>query len=151
MRNKKMRLNGKNIEPPIYQYMQHPEDIVSDTIMESAKTRFDYHEFESVFSNMGRADLPETILRLTIEGYAMEHSAEEIVADINRQINHELALYAVRFPEADLRRFVKEKKAELKREVLAAIVAVGLFEQGAKPPGVLVQVRSILEKPIEAA
>jgi hypothetical protein len=47
-------------------------------------------------------------------------------------------------PEADLLRFVEEKKAELKREVLAAIVAVALIEQGAEVPGVLVQVRIIL-------
>ena|ERR1035437_9650915 len=127
--------------------MQHPEDILSDTIMESAKTRFDYHEFESIFSDTGSAQLPESVLRITIEGYAMEHSPEEIVADINR----ELALLGIGFPEADLRRFVEEKKAELRREVLASIVAVALFKQGAKPPGVLVQVRSILEKPDEAA
>ena len=122
--------------------MQHPEDIVSDTIMESAKTRFDYHEYESIFTDTGSAHLPESVLRMTIEGYAMEHSPEEIVADINR----DLALLGIGFPEADLRRFVDEKKVELKREVLAAIVAVALFEQGAKPPGVLVQVRSILER-----
>jgi hypothetical protein len=127
--------------------MQHPEDIVSDIIMESAKTRFDYPEFESIFSDTGSPHLPESLLRLTIEGYAMEHSVEEIVADINR----ELALLGIGFPEADLRRFVNEKKAQLQREVLAAIAAVALFERGAKLPGVLVQVRSILERTNEAA
>lgn len=127
--------------------MQHPEDIVSDTIMESAKTRFYYHEFESIFSDTGNSHLPEIVLRMTIEGYAMEHSPEEIVANVNREI----ALRSIRFPEADLRRFVEAKKVELKREILATIVAVALFDQGAKPPGVLVQVRSILERTNEAA
>lgn len=94
--------------------------------MESAKTRFDYHEFEKIFSDTGSAHLPESVLRMTIEGYAMEHSPEEIAADITR----ELALLGIGFPEADLLCFVEEKKAELKREVLAAVVAVALFEQG---------------------
>lgn len=84
---------------------------------------------------------------MIIEGFAMEHPPEEIVANINR----ELALLGIRFREADFRRFVEVKKAELKREVLATIVAVALFKQGATLPGVLVQVRSILGRTDEAA
>lgn len=114
--------------------------------MESAKTRFDYQEFEGIFGETS-VHLPENILRMTIEGYALEQTSEEIVADINR----ELALLGIGFPEADLRRFLDEKKVELKGEILAARIAVALFEQGAKLPGVLVQVRSILKGPNEAA
>ena len=65
------------------------------------------------------------------------------MADINR----ELALLGIGLSEADFRRFVTEKEAELKSEILAARAAIALFEQGLKPPGVLVQVRSMLRAP----
>lgn len=114
--------------------------------MESAKTRFDYHAFKGVFRDTGSAHLPENVLRMTIEGYALEHSPEKIVADINCQ----LALLGIGFAKADLRRFVEEKQAELKSEVLATLVAAALFEQGAEPTVVLAQVRSVLERTTEA-
>jgi hypothetical protein len=127
--------------------MQHTEDIVWDAITDSAKTRFDYQAFERVFSDTGSSHLPENVLFLTIVGHAAEHSPDEIVADINR----ELALLGIGVSESDLRDFVTERRGDLKREVLATMTARALFEQGAKPPGVLVQVRSILERTNDAA
>jgi hypothetical protein len=123
--------------------MKHSQDIVWDTITDSGKTRFDYPAFERIFSNTGNNHLPENVLFLTIAGHAAKHSTEEIVADINR----ELALLGIGLSEADFRRFVTEKEAELKSEILAARAAIALFEQGLKPPGVLVQVRSMLRAP----
>ena len=72
---------------------------------------------------------------------------QKIVADINR----ELAQPAIGFSEEDLQCFVTEKKIELKHEIRAADVAIALFQQGLKSPGVLVQVRSILKEPTKAA
>jgi hypothetical protein len=120
--------------------MENSQDIVWDTITDSAKTKFDYPAFERIFSDAGNSHLPENILFLTIAGHAAQHSTEEIVTDINR----ELALLGIGLSDADLRRFVTEKDADLKREILAARTAIALFERGLKPPGVLVQVRSML-------
>ena len=121
--------------------MQHTEDTVWDAITESAKTRFEYREFESIFSETGSSHITDNVLFMTIAGHAAEHSSEEIVASING----ELVLLGLRFPEADLLRFVEARKADLVRESLATKIAMILFQEGAEPPGVLVQVRRILD------
>ena len=121
--------------------MQDPTEIVWNTITESAKNRFDYTAFERSLWDTESAHFSETVLFLTIVGHAADRSTDEIAADINGQ----LSLRALKFPEADLRRFIEEKKAELKREIFATTVAINLFACGLKPPSVLVQVRKILE------
>jgi hypothetical protein len=114
-------------------------DKVWQTITDSAKTRFDYPAFEKIFSDTGNNHLPESVLFLTIAGHAGEHSVEEIVADINGEI----AFLGIGLSE-DFGRFVTDIQVELRREILAARVAIGLFEQGGKPPEVLVSVRRLL-------
>jgi len=64
-------------------YMTSPEDIVWNTITDSAKTRFDYVTFESDFDD---GTMAENILFLTIIGHAQGESVEHIASDISTQL-----------------------------------------------------------------
>jgi hypothetical protein len=57
----------------INKLMSHSEDLVWNTITESAKTRFDYSAFEGVFGDTGSRNLAENVLFLVVAGYAAEH------------------------------------------------------------------------------
>ena len=120
--------------------MSGSQDIVWNTITDSAKTKFDYRTFESVFSNMGNTSAAETVLFLTIVGHALGDSTEKIVSDVCQ----EFLLLGMGLSEEWFRSFVTETKKELQIEIHAAGIAIALFEKRAKPPGVLIQVRAIL-------
>ena len=129
------------VRPPIHKIMQHPQDIVWDTITESAKTRFDYSEFERVFSDTGSPHLADNVLFLVVAGLGAENSPDEIIGDINR----ELALLGVLFPGATLGRFIIEKMADRSDEskenqMIAACMAAKGYElvkdTNAPPPAV---------------
>ncbi|TAK97431.1 MAG: hypothetical protein EPO07_13325 [Verrucomicrobia bacterium] len=121
--------------------MQQPEDIVWDAITESAKTRFDYNEFEKAFGELNDPDVADNILLMTVAGYAAVHSSEEIAAEIKTQ----LLMIGFGFREGGPELFLVGKETQLKNEIRAAGIAMELFAQGAQQPGVLVQVRSILK------
>ncbi len=131
---------GMSVAEPADRHVQHPQDLVWNAITDSAKARFDYHAFERVFSDMGNPHVAENVLFHTIVGHAVGDSTDKIVADINLEF---LSL-GMGLSEEWFRSFVTEKKKELEGEILAADIAMALFEQGAKPPEVLVQVQKIL-------
>lgn len=123
--------------------MKQPEDIVWDTITASAKTRFDYAAYEKGFEEVDSDSIAENILFMTIARYASGQSSEDIQSEIS---THCLAIgYGVE--AAALQQFLHDKEVTLRNEIRAAEVAMALFEQGAKPPGVLMQIRSILKTP----
>ena len=120
--------------------MQQPEDKVWNAITESAKTRFDFNEFDQAFSEFDLPNASDNVLFMIIAGYAARHSPEKIASDIRMQF----AAISIGFREGALERLMKDKETQLKTEIRATAIAMAHFERGAKVPGVLVSVRSIL-------
>jgi len=123
--------------------MTDPEEIIWNTITDSAKTRFDYAAFQYGLSQFDRDGImAENILFMTIMGHAQERSVDSIVADVKGQL---LGL-GLGYKNDELEKFVAERLNDLQREIKAAGQALVFLEMGLKPPGILVQVRSILQK-----
>jgi hypothetical protein len=122
--------------------MSPSEDIVWNMITESAKKRFNYDSFRSTFSDLHNDKIAENVLFMTIAGHAAGDSAEQIAADINQ---HFLLLGLSL--EGDFKQFVADRRSDLFREIKAAEQALAFYEMGLKTPGILVQVRSILNTP----
>ena len=119
--------------------MKQSENIVWDTITESAKKRFDYDSFSKTFADMHDDNVAENVLFMTIAGHAAGHSAEQITADINQQFL--LIGFSL---DGDFKQFVADRRSDLFREIKAAEQALAFFDMGLQTPGILVQVRSIL-------
>jgi hypothetical protein len=122
--------------------MKPPEDIVWDTITESAKKRFDYHSFRRKFADMHHDNVADNVLFMTIAGHAAGDSTDQIAADINQQF-----LLIGCSLEGDFKQFVVDRRSDLFREIEAAKQALAFFDMGAQTPGILVQMRSILNRP----
>ena len=127
----------------------NPEDIVWNTITDSAKLRFGYDDFSSGLSEFDDGAMAENMLFLTIVGHAQKQSSKAIANDISNQF---LMLNLGGDPEA-LLEFVEDRKKDLSSEIQATSIALALFEMGLNAPGVLVQVRSIIgrETKVETA
>ncbi len=123
--------------------MKQSEDIVWDTITDSAKKRFAYDDFRQVFAEMHNDTVPENVLFMTIMGHAARDSTDEIAAGISQQF----LLVAYSLDENYLKKFIEDRRVDLFREIKAAEQASALYEMGLQTPGILVQVRSILSKP----
>ena len=121
--------------------MNNPEDIVWNTITDSAKSRFDYAEFASGLADIGEERIADNILFMTIIGHAQKRSSEDIASDISDQ----LLLMALGIDHAELLEFVVNRSEDLLLEIKATEQALALYEMGLKTPGILVQVRSILK------
>lgn len=120
--------------------MTAPEDIVWNEITNSAKTRFNYPEFEKEFSTFNDDRVADDILFRIIVGHVAGDSNEVIAA----KVNQELMMIGFAFDEAFLTRFISERRCDLFREIKAAEIASQSFDAGFKIPGILVSVRSIL-------
>jgi len=122
---------------------KQPEDIVWDTITESAKSRFDYTAYKEAFDGYdddGR--MAENALFHIIARYADGQSTSDIISSIQG----ELFLLGMGFQDGYLENFLKDKEEVLRREIKATKIALESFAVGLKPPGILLSVRSILQK-----
>ncbi|MBN8417832.1 MAG: hypothetical protein J0L73_02805 [Verrucomicrobia bacterium] len=120
--------------------MPTPKDVIWNTITDSAKTRFDYDEYKSSFSELGNENAVENILFMIIVGYAEEQSVDEIVSKISKQ----LLLIGFGGDVTKLNVLVVGLQKSLPFEIKATQQALAFFDMGLKPPGILVQVKSIL-------
>ena len=115
------------------------KDVVWNAINDSAKTRFDYKSFVDSVTDI----ISENFLFMTIAGHAAGESAEIIAARISQQ----LLLLGCSSSEAELKQFIADRKTDCFREIKATETAMELFQMGLKTPGILAQVRSLLDKP----
>jgi hypothetical protein len=119
--------------------MNSPRDIVWNAITESAKSRFDY----SAFAGSANDTISENILFIILEGHAAGDSVEAIA----KRINGQLLLIGYNIPDAELLKYISDRKADCFREIKATETSMALFKMGLKTPGVLLQVRSVLCTP----
>ncbi len=122
--------------------MGQNEDIVWDTITDSAKTRFNYESFKKDLSEFDDGTIAENVLFLTILGHAQEREIGSIVSEIS----HQFLLLGLIGTNDEIKDFVEARLSDLPIEIKATKHALALSEMGQQTPRILVQVRSILEK-----
>jgi len=120
--------------------MKNPEDIVWDTITDSAKKRFDYDGFAAGYSEFDDGTMAENTLFQTIIGLAQEKKIEDIANELSTQF----LLIGLGADKKELIEFVTDRSRDSTLEIKAAYQALVFYDRGAKTPGILVQVRSIL-------
>jgi len=120
--------------------MRQSEDIVWNTISESAKRRFDYAGFKNRLSGSGDERVAEYILFQIITGYAEDLSNEEFLS----KIQEDLRLFGYSFSAEDLDEFLADKKEILSAEIRAAKEALSGFAQGNDAPSLLAQIERLL-------
>ncbi len=120
--------------------MRQAEDIVWNTITESAKRRFDSAGFKNRLSASGDERVAEYILFQIITGYAEELSHKEFLS----KIQEELRLFGYSFSSKDLEEFLADKEETLSAEIRAAKEALSGFAQGQDASSLLVQIQCLL-------
>lgn len=120
--------------------MRQAEDIVWNTITESAKRRFDYTGFKDRLSASGDERVAEYILFQVIVGYAEDLSLKELLS----KIRGDLQLFGYSVSAEDLEYFLADKKEILSAEVRAAKAALSGFAQGKDAPGLTAQIQRML-------
>lgn len=121
--------------------MRQAQDIVWNTITDSAKERFDYIGFRKSLSERGDDDrTAEYILFQIVVGCAEGLSEAEVLS----KVRSDLLLFGCPVPDEQLGAFLADKRKILKAEIRAAEAALRGFDQGEDAGAVLVQVRRLL-------
>jgi hypothetical protein len=116
-------------------------DQITDYILESAKTRFDYAEFLDEFSQVDELFVEENILFPIIAGKAHEETDYEIAA----KMNSAFLISGFQMSIEDLQEMTEQKGHELGLEILAFGIAADSLQQGANPAEVLHQISQLLK------
>ena len=116
-------------------------DQITDYILESAKTRFDYSEFLEEFPQVDELFVEENILFPIIGGKAHEETDHEIAAKMNAAF----LISGFQMSIDDLQEMIEKKGHELGLEILAFGIAADSLQQGANPAEVLHQISQLLK------
>ena len=116
-------------------------DQITDYILESAKTRFDYSEFLEEFPQVDELFVEENILFPIIAGKAHEETDYEIAAKMNAAF----LISGFQLSIEDLQEMIEKKGHELGLEILAFGIAADSLQQGANPAEVLHQISQLLK------
>lgn len=116
-------------------------DQITDYILESAKTRFDYSEFLEEFPQVDELFVEENILFPIIAGKAHEETDYEIAAKMNSAFLNSGFQWSIE----DLQEMIEKKGHELGLEILAFGIAADSLQQGANPAEVLHQISQLLK------
>lgn len=117
-------------------------DAVTDYILESAKTRFDYPSFLTEFTDADENFVDEEFLLPLIAAKAFGETTPEIAEKIFESF--EMAGYDIEMN--DLISLIEKKSKELGLEILAFKVAADSLQQGAHPTAVVHQISQLLRK-----
>lgn len=122
--------------------MKDTEDIIWDTITNSAKQRFDYKSFEEGIPKMGDRNVAENILFMIIAGLASGETKEGLAARLNTHMN----MLGYIFEEHYLEKLLERKEEELKTEIIVTQFALAMLEQGTHPVAILNGVHQMLKQ-----
>lgn len=117
-----------------------PEDLVWNKITDSAKNRIDYAALVESFEEVGDPVLPENILFQIILGRAAGDGKETIASRLESQ----LMVLGIGSENGAFLELVEEIEPAVSKEVLAASVALALFQEGNDPIDVLATVSQLL-------
>ena len=116
-------------------------DQITDYILESAKTPFDYSEFLEEFLQVDELFVEENILFPIIAGKAHEETDYEIAAKMNAAF----LISGFQMSIEDLQEMIEKKGHELGLEILAFGIVADSLQQGANPAEVLHQISQLLK------
>ena len=128
---------------------EEPEDYESDeldaiveTILQSAKKRFDYPLFCSLFTDINPQFIDENLLFAIISEKAHAESTESIA----EKIEMEFLENGYSIDAEDLMHIIDKKANELRSEILVFQIAFSSLNQGANPDDVLKQIEHFLNQ-----
>ena len=134
-------LYGENEDDALSHISDEELDQITDYILESAKTRFDYSEFLAEFPQVDELFVEENILFPIIAGKAHEETDYEIAAKMNSAFLNSGFQMSIE----DLHEMIEKKGQELGLEILAFGIAADSLQQGANPAEVLHQISQLLK------
>jgi hypothetical protein len=123
--------------------MKNTEEIIFDTITNSAKGRFDYKSFKAVFREMGDDNMADSNLFRIIARLASGETKENLATELRT----DMALRGYGFKEHYLEGFLERKEEELKAEIFATRFASSMLDQGTHPVTILNAVQTMLAIP----
>jgi hypothetical protein len=126
--------------------MPQSEDIIWNTITDSAKTRFDYETFESTVSEYDER-IAENMLFMTLLGHAQDKGAESIASELSMK----LLLIGLGGANDEIKEFVGARLTDLSIEITATKLALALTQMGHQTPEILIQVKSVLSRSNQSA
>ncbi len=122
-------------------YMIDYEGLILKSIINSAKKRFDYASFESVFSAFDdNGKQAESILLSILEGF-MDGDTQDRIAE---NLHGHMFPLGVDFENGYIENLLVLMQTELAREVSAAKLANTMIAQGKDPMAILLAVRKFL-------
>lgn len=116
-------------------------DLVTDFILNSAKTRFNFPEFVQTFPQADDFFVEEEFILPLLAGKAYGEDDMEIAEKIHSAFTTQG--FSIKF--TDLLPLIEQKSRELGREILAFQIAVDSLQQGAHPTAVVSQIAPLLE------
>jgi len=119
--------------------MDNIESLIWDTITQSAKTKFDYLNFEKKLSSANENTI-DGLLFLIINGFAKGESKSEIITHVLQRA----MLKKLNWEEFDIIRFVDDKEQLFKVEIYAAHVVHGMLKENNEPATILSTVNKML-------
>lgn len=117
------------------------ENIIWDTITDSAKTKFDYDSFAKPFLDFDE-QIPENILFKVIISLAAKEKAEVI----SYTILNELIMIGFKVDKSEIDNFIKEKGELLKLEIYCSQLASDMLQNGDDTSFVLKSIKQLLDK-----
>ena len=115
-------------------------DSVTDYILESAKTRFDYPALLTEFSDTDESFLDDEFILPLIAAKAFGETDQEIAAKMLESF--EMSGYEIEMQE--LLKMIEKKGNELGLEILDFKIAADSLQQGAHPTAVVHQISPLL-------
>lgn len=116
-------------------------DLVTDFILNSAKTRFNFPEFVQTFPQADEFLVEEEFILPLLAGKAYGEDDMEIAEKIHSAFTTQG--FSIKF--TDLLPLIEQKSRELGREILAFQIAVDSLQQGVHPTAVVSQIAPLLE------
>lgn len=119
---------------------RHPEDIIWNTITASARAKFDDKAFKKEFGAFDNDRVLDTVLYQILEGLA----EKKPVAEIARNLRHDLQMLRYPFAEQDFELFVSNHETLFQQEIKATAHALELFADHKEIAEILCEIETIL-------
>jgi hypothetical protein len=119
---------------------RHPEDIIWNTIIASARSKFDYPAFQKKYGSFDNDRVLDTVLFQILDGLAEEQSP----ADIAANLSHDLGMLSYPFADQNLESFVSNHEKLLAQEIKTTALALKMFNQNQEIPEILKAVEELL-------
>lgn len=119
--------------------MDNIESLIWDTITRSAKTKFDYKNFEKQLKDANE-NIIDGLLFLIIDGFAKGEAKTEIITRVLQRA----MLKKLNWKEFDIIRFIDDKEQLFKVEIYAANVVQGMLKEHKEPATILTTVNKML-------